>query len=126
MVDDEPTWLLVGENGAKNGEKRLRRLLTRTSQWADAEARQATVRGPTATQRQDVHDAAGPPPRAFFLCRRRSPVAYRLQALKVEHVARMDVLARVLRGEANCGDLRKARTPRSRRGCMRLVPHVLR
>jgi hypothetical protein len=43
-VDQEAQWLLVGENGAKNGEKRLRRLLTRTSQWANAEARYSTVR----------------------------------------------------------------------------------
>ncbi len=29
----------------------------------------------------------------------------------MQNLARMDVLAKVLRGEANCGDLRKARGP---------------
>ena len=33
------------------------------------------------------------------------------QAKALESAPRMDVLARVLRGEANCGDLRKARSP---------------
>jgi hypothetical protein len=33
------------------------------------------------------------------------------QALAVQDLDRMDVLARVLRGDANCGDLRKARGP---------------
>ena len=35
------------------------------------------------------------------------------QANALEAAPRMDVLARVLRGEANCGDLRKVRRARA-------------
>jgi hypothetical protein len=40
----EHAFWLLGEQGAKNGEKRLRRLLTRTPEWAKAETRMRTVR----------------------------------------------------------------------------------
>ena len=107
-MEHEATWLLVGEAGAKNGEKRLRRLLTRTSQWANSETRQSTVR-------------ATAQPLPFFPCQSHPSKAplMRLprpaQANALEAAPRMDVLARVLRGEANCGDLRKARAPSLRR-----------
>ena len=101
-MEHEGTWLLVGEAGAKNGEKRLRRLLTRTSQWANSETRQSTVRSIYPFLPFSPHAPRGVP-----LTRLPRPA----QAKALESAPRMDVLARVLRGEANCGDLRKARSP---------------
>ena len=113
-MEHEATWLLVGEAGAKNGEKRLRRLLTRTSQWANSETRQSTVRAtaqPLPFSPWDSPLAPQSPPSKAPLMRLPRPA----QANALEAAPRMDVLARVLRGEANCGDLRKARAPSLRR-----------
>ena len=123
---EEQQWILLGEAGAKNGawkcaehaapgtlthsclptsqtslataraasgEKRLRRLLTRCQEWANPESRRATVR------------PASHPPTQTYLTRR----IYPPQAELLDSDAVMGPVAAVLRGDANVGELRKAR-----------------
>ena len=94
---------------AAPGEKRLRRLLTRCQEWANPESRRTTVR-PASLCRSG-------PPSPYLTCR-----IYHTQAELLDSDTVMGPVAAVLRGDANVGELRKARGRPSWQGC--LVPSL--